>query len=117
MKLTATLALALALSASTLATAQSGSMKDMDMKGMDNKPQTHDSKAMTHQMNAVVKAVDRGDSKVTLAHEPVKSLNWPAMTMKFSVRDKTLLDKLPVGQKVEAEFVQQGSGYVITAVK
>jgi Cu(I)/Ag(I) efflux system protein CusF len=68
-------------------------------------------------MNAVVKAVDRAGGKVTLAHEPVKSLNWPAMTMKFSVKDKALFDKLAVGKKVEIEFVQQGSDYVVTGVK
>jgi Cu(I)/Ag(I) efflux system protein CusF len=37
--------------------------------------------------------------------------------MGFSVKDKTLLDKLTVGKKVDVEFTQQGSDYVITAVK
>ena len=120
MKLTATLALILALSASTLATAQSGGMKEMVMKGMErkdsgNKPQTTESKAMTHQMNAVVKDVDVTHGKVTLAHEPVQSLNWPAMTMGFSVKDKALFDKLVTGKKVKVDFVQQGSDYVVTA--
>jgi Cu(I)/Ag(I) efflux system protein CusF len=68
-------------------------------------------------MKAVVKAVDKVNGKVTLAHEPVKTLNWPAMTMKFSVKDTALFDKLPAGQKVEAEFMQQGSNYVVTGVK
>ncbi|GAB1718957.1 MAG: hypothetical protein NTAFB09_06880 [Nitrosospira sp.] len=117
MKYTRTLVLVLALSASTVAPAQSGDMKGRDMQGMDDKPQTHDYRAATHRMKAVVKAVDRVNGKVTLAHEPVKTLNWPAMTMKFSVEDKALLDKLPAGQKVEAEFIQQGSDYVVTSVK
>ena len=117
MKFTTTLALILALSSSTLAIAQSGSIKDMDMKGIDNKPQTQESKAMTHQMNVVVKDVDVANGKVTLAHEPVKSLNWPAMTMGFSVKDKTLFDKLVTSKKVKVEFMQQGSDYVVTAVK
>jgi Cu(I)/Ag(I) efflux system protein CusF len=117
MKYARTLALTLALSVSTLVLAQSEGMKGMDMKGMDDRPQTHESKMATHRMKAVVKAVDRVNGKVTLAHEPVKTLSWPAMTMKFSVKDKTLLDKLPAGQKVEAEFRQQGSDYVITGVK
>jgi Cu(I)/Ag(I) efflux system protein CusF len=132
MKPTITLALILVLSAPALATAQSGGMKDMDMKGMDmkgmdmkgmdmkgmdNKPQAQDSKAMTHQMNAVVKDVDIANGKVTLAHEPVKSLDWPAMTMGFSVKDKMLFEKLVTGKKVKVEFMQQGSDYVVTAVK
>jgi Cu/Ag efflux protein CusF len=64
-----------------------------------------------------VKALDSTQGKVTLAHQAVKSLNWPAMTMRFSVWDKALLDKLAVGKKVDVEFTQQGSDNVITSVK
>jgi Cu(I)/Ag(I) efflux system protein CusF len=54
--------------------------------------------------------------KVTLAHEAVDSLKWPAMTMAFSVKDKNLFDKLTTGKKVNVEFVKQGPEYVVTAV-
>jgi Cu(I)/Ag(I) efflux system protein CusF len=73
--------------------------------------------AAAHQATGVVKSVDRAKSTVTLAHDPVKSLKWPAMTMPFAVKDKALLEKLQAGKKVEFEFVQQGKDYVITAVK
>jgi hypothetical protein len=43
------------------------------------------------------------------AHEPIKSLKWPAMTMGFSVKDKSLFDKLKVGKKVDVEIAKQGS--------
>ncbi|ODT86093.1 MAG: hypothetical protein ABS69_00235 [Nitrosomonadales bacterium SCN 54-20] len=120
MKPASTIVLILALSASCFGIAQSADMKDMkgmDMEGMGNKPNANDSEAVTHKTTAVVKGVDAANGKVKLAHEPVKSLNWPAMTMGFSVEDPALLDKLVVGKKVEVEFVQQGSGYVVTAVK
>jgi Cu(I)/Ag(I) efflux system protein CusF len=52
---------------------------------------------------------------VTIAHGPVQSLNWPAMTMNFLVKDKALLDRLSSGKKVDFEFVQQGRDYVITS--
>lgn len=122
MKFTSAIALILALSASCFGTAQSADMKDMDMKSMDmkgmsNKPHTNGPEAATHKTTAVVKGIDAASGKVKLAHEPVKSLNWPAMTMGFSVKDPALLDKLVVGKKVEVEFVQQGSDYVITAVQ
>lgn len=119
MKVIAVIPLILALSASSLANAQSDDMKDMDMEGMHmgNKPQSQESKAAAHQMNAVVKAVDVANGKVTLAHEPVKSLNWPAMIMGFSVRDKSLFDNLSVGKKVQVEFIQQGSDYIVIGVK
>jgi Cu(I)/Ag(I) efflux system protein CusF len=115
MKPASAIVLILALSASCFGIAQSADMKDM--KGMGNKPNANDSEAVTHKTTAVVKGVDAASGKVKLAHEPVKSLNWPAMTMGFLVRDPALFEKLAVGKKVEVEFVQQGSDYVVTAVK
>ena len=73
--------------------------------------------AAAHPATGVVKSVDRAKGTVTLAHGPVKSLKWPAMTMPFTVKDKALLEKLQAGNKVEFEFVQQGKEYVITTVK
>ncbi|HET7595595.1 MAG TPA: copper-binding protein [Burkholderiales bacterium] len=70
-----------------------------------------------HRATGVVKSVDRQQGKVTLAHGPVASLQWPAMTMAFAVQDRALLDKLSAERKVEFEFVQQGKQYVITRVK
>jgi len=54
---------------------------------------------------------------VTIAHGPIKSMNWTAMNMTFAVKDKALLDKFSQDKKVEFEFVQQGSDYVIKSVK
>jgi Cu(I)/Ag(I) efflux system periplasmic protein CusF len=67
--------------------------------------------------SGVVKKVDAASGKATIAHGPVPSLKWPAMTMGFVVKDKKLLDKLKVDRKVDFEFVQQGKDYVITSVK
>ncbi|MCM2347729.1 MAG: copper-binding protein [Acidovorax soli] len=106
------LAAVLLLSA-TAATAQQksmGGMQDMPM----GKPATGQS---VHMARGKVTKVDAGANLVTLAHEPVKSLNWPAMTMGFQVKDKMLLDKLTVGRMVDFEFAQAGKGYAITGVK
>ncbi|MGQ3122467.1 copper-binding protein [Variovorax sp.] len=99
-------------------------MKDMDakkcqdmMKGMDDKGATKAVKSRIHEADAVVKAVDAAQGKVTLAHGPVKSLGWPAMTMAFAVKDKALLDKLAVGKKVHVGFQKEGDSYVVSSVK
>ena len=96
-------------------------MKDMDakkcqdmMKGMDAKGTA---KSAAHEADAVVKEFDAVQGKVTLAHGPVKSLGWPAMTMAFGVKDKALYDKLAVGAKVHVGFKKEGDGYVVTSVK
>lgn len=54
---------------------------------------------------------------MTLAHEPIKSLNWPSMTMGFKVKDKRLMDKLTDGKQIEFEFMPEDRDYVITSVK
>lgn len=92
-------------------------MDDMKGMGMARKPAASASAAAVHMATGTVKKVDATAGVVTLAHDPVKSMNWPAMTMGFQVKDKMLLDKLTVGNKVDFEFVQGAKGYVVTAVK
>ena len=75
------------------------------------------SQAQTHKASGTVTKVDQPNSKVTIAHGPVQSLKWPAMTMNFIVKDKALLGKLSSGKKVDFEFVQQGRDYIITSAK
>ena len=95
-----------------LAGAQSG-MKGMDMK---DTPVTKGDSTV-HKGTGVVTSIDRAGGKVTLKHDPIKSLNWPAMTMAFGVKDRAMLDKLAKDKKVEFEFVQQGRQSVITSIK
>jgi len=83
-----------------------------DKKGGDKK-----AGSKVHKGVGTVKKVDAAASTVTIAHGPIKSMNWPAMNMTFAVKDKALLDKFSQDKKVEFEFVQQGSDYVIKSVK
>lgn len=108
-----TLVLALALPAAAVLAQH----KMDDMKGMDMAKKPAAGAQMAHKAMGTVKKVDAKTGIVTLAHEPVKSLNWPAMTMGFKVRDKMLMDKLGDGKKVEVEFMQDDKDYVITSVK
>jgi Cu(I)/Ag(I) efflux system protein CusF len=113
--------LALSVTAISPSHAQSGGMKGMDMKDMDMKgidmSKDKKSEGKTHKGVGTVKKVDPIGGKVTLAHGPIQSLKWPAMTMTFGVKDKALLGKFSQDKKVEFEFVQQGSDYVITSAK
>lgn len=47
-----------------------------------------------------VRKVDRDAAKVTIKHGPLKNLDMPAMTMVFQVKDKTMLDGLKAGDKI-----------------
>ena len=115
--------LAVSAAAAPVSRAQSGGMKGMDMKdmdkGMDMKGMQSDKKAQdkVHKGAGTVTKIDSAGGKVTIAHGPIPGMKWPAMTMTFAVKDKALLGKLSPEKKVEFEFVQQGSDYVITSAK
>ena len=84
---------------------------------MDNMHADAAAKTTTHSATGVVKAVDQTKGTVTLAHGPVKTLNWPAMTMTFSVKDKAFFNKLSVDKTVTIAFSKQDANYVVNAVK
>ena len=52
----------------------------------------------------VVKKIDAKAGSVTIAHDPIKALNWPAMTMPFKVADKALISQMKVGAKVRFQL-------------
>jgi Cu(I)/Ag(I) efflux system membrane fusion protein len=49
-------------------------------------------------------SVDAAKGKVDLDHQPIVSLQWPAMSMEFSVADKRQLAALKPGDRVEFEL-------------
>src|SRR6266478_4694265 len=92
-------------------------MMGKDKKGMEMKGMGPDKKSEVHKGAGTVKKVDSAGGKVTIAHGPIPTMKWPAMNMTFTVKDKALLGKLSQDKKVEFEFVEQESNYVITSVK
>ena len=72
---------------------------------------------VSHTAVGVVQSVDMAKGFVTLEHEPVKSLNWPAMSMGFKISDPKLLAKVKKGDRIQFTFFQSGRDYVITSIK
>jgi Cu(I)/Ag(I) efflux system membrane fusion protein len=71
-----------------------------------------------HEGEAKVVAVDVAAATVTLAHQPIASLKWPAMTMDFVLGDAALARQLRPGAKVHFWFEERGEGeWTITRVK
>ena len=115
MKQSIALSLVLALSTAIPATSHAQSS---GVKGMDTAKKPIAGTQAAHTATGVVKKVDAKAGAVTLAHDPIKSLNWPAMTMDFRVRDKASLATLKPGQKIEFELVEEKKGsYVISRIK
>ncbi len=57
-----------------------------------------------------VEAVMAEARKLTLAHEPIDALGWPAMTMDFALTDAASLDGLQAGQRVHFTLVPGDDG-------
>ncbi len=66
-----------------------------------------------HKGQGTVRAVDQQNGTVNISHDPIPSLNFPAMTMDFQVKDKTLLKGVKPGQAVEFDVVQQVPGELV----
>lgn len=93
---------------------------DMDgMHGMKDQPmgEMKDQMQNTHRGQGTVNGVDTKAGKVNLSHGPIASLNWPAMTMGFPVKDAAMLDGIQPGMKVDFELEQAGGGYRIVSIK
>ncbi|ENV36814.1 copper-binding protein [Acinetobacter venetianus] len=74
-------------------------------------------KAEMVQAVGVITAIDTKGSILTISHEAIAAINWPAMTMGFKVADPKLLNGLAVGQKVDFELKAEGGNQVITNIK
>jgi Cu(I)/Ag(I) efflux system periplasmic protein CusF len=63
-----------------------------------------------------VRKVDMDGGKLTLKHAEIKSLDMPAMTMVFVVKDKSLLEKVKAGDKIKFKAVNDGGKYTVTEI-
>ena len=69
-----------------------------------------------HKAVGVWNAVDAVAGTVTILHEPVASLKWPAMKMDFVLANPSLVAGVKPGAAIEFEFVERGQGeWVITS--
>lgn len=83
-------------------TAQPGTGSASKEKARPAKPQ--------HEGDAKVMAVDVAAATVTLAHQPIASLKWPAMTMDFALGDAALAKQITPGAKIHFWFEERGEG-------
>ncbi|MDX2276165.1 MAG: efflux RND transporter periplasmic adaptor subunit [Hyphomonadaceae bacterium] len=68
----------------------------------------------SHQASGRVTAI--GDNTITIAHGPVASIQWPAMTMAFQLQRPDMAHGLSVGHEVRFRFRQVEQGYLIEEI-
>ncbi|HHJ34496.1 MAG TPA: efflux transporter periplasmic adaptor subunit, partial [Gammaproteobacteria bacterium] len=66
--------------------------------------------------NGVIKQIDRENRKLTLQHDAIEALGWPAMTMDFTLMDDVAMDALTIDEKVMFQLDEQDDRYLISAI-
>jgi Cu/Ag efflux protein CusF len=70
-----------------------------------------------HSANGTIQSIDQSAGTVKIAHGPVASMKWPAMTMDFKVENTAALGALKEGQAVDFMFTEKAPGqYMISEI-
>lgn len=67
-------------------------------------------KGASHKAEGTLKAIDAAAGTVSVSHDPVASLGWPAMTMDFALANPSLVATLKPGSPIAFEFVERKPG-------
>jgi len=90
----------------------SESSKSSDFKRM----QTPDISS-TVWSKGVINQVMTANRRVNISHEPIEELDWPKMTMDFTVADDVDFQALQAGQTLHFELTKNAqSSYIISAI-
>lgn len=73
--------------------------------------------ARAHTGTGIVENIDRSGNRLTLRHEPVPSLRWPAMSMRFEAGEAALPEDLRPGDKVRFDFLWQNNTAILTDIE
>ena len=84
---------------------------DPNMPGMQHAANPADAPGI-----GIVKAIDTVKNTVTLQHEAITSIGWPAMTMAFPVASPGLLKVAKVGDKVKFTLHPAGIASTVTSI-
>ena len=64
-----------------------------------------------------IRRIDKDAKKITIKHGPLESLDMPAMTMVFQVRDLAMLERVKVGDKVKFQAEKIGGGFAVVKIE
>lgn len=101
---------------STTVSAQSDHM-NMDMNSMDmsgSGKQSASSKSAVKEHEGAGKVTRISADSITIAHGPIASVGWPAMTMAFALASPEVATGIAEGDTVRFRFTQNGKQSVVT---
>ena len=65
----------------------------------------------------VVTAIDPAAGTISLDHEAVAAIHWPAMTMQFRAEDPAILEGIAVGDRVTFVLKSAAESMIVTSVR
>lgn len=87
---------------------------DQSKMGMTAVPAAAAAPGMT---DGEIRKIDKENGKITIKHGEIKHMDMPPMSMVFNVKDKAMLDKVQVGEKIQFVVVQDAGKMVVTDIK
>ncbi len=74
--------------------------------------------SVVHTARGKLEAVDASSGMLTITHEPIASLKWPAMTMEFTAANPQIAATVKPGSAIEFEVVERKPGdWVVTRIQ
>lgn len=84
-----------------------------DMSAMEN---TAPAAAGAIESTGVVTAIDAAAGTISLDHQAIPAVSWPAMTMQFTAEDPTILQGIAVGDRVLFQLKSATETSVVTMI-
>lgn len=110
-------ALALALAAAACSP-PAGEAPKQDMDAISASETTSSPEAAgAIRATGTVTAIDASAGTITLDHEAIAAIGWPAMVMQFTAEDHAILQGVNVGDRVSFELKSATEPQVVTAVE
>ncbi|KTC66382.1 Cation efflux system protein CusF precursor (plasmid) [Legionella adelaidensis] len=81
---------------------------------------TSDTNSKSDEISAqgIIVSIDSKNQQLTINHQAIPALNWPAMTMAFSVESTVSLKDATAGDSIEFSLKKAGDdSYRVTSVK
>lgn len=107
----ATLALSVAAASASIAAGMD------DMKGMAKPNVQTSATAASEYSEGEIRTLYKEEGQITIKHGEIKNLHMSAMTMMFGVKEKSMLDKLQVGDKVKFKAIEKSGALMIIEIK
>jgi len=64
-----------------------------------------------------IRKVEKDTGKLTIKHAEIVNLGMPPMTMVFHVKDKSVVDKVKVGDKIKFKVANENGKMVVTEIQ